>query len=114
MPHWPVAGENAPNKPPSIERLLSVISLRKMEKIRRQGVNTRENGSTRRSVSLDQPSLVHAQSIVLRRSFPSCSFWVLEVSQKCSQLIHMRFAAAFASGLETRKSVVKSTRKKCK
>jgi hypothetical protein len=44
----------------------------------------------------------HARSIVVPGSFASRSFLLLKVSQKCSQLIHMRSGFCLASGLETR------------
>ncbi len=43
-----------------------------------------------------------ARSIVVPGSFSSRSFSLLKVSQKCSQLIHMRSCFCLASGLETR------------
>src|SRR4029077_13503937 len=43
-----------------------------------------------------------ARSIVVPGSFSSCSFSLVKVSQKCSQLIHMRSCFCLASGLETR------------
>ena len=64
-----------------------------------KGVNTRENGSSRRAVYVYYDARAHPQSIVLSRSFPCCSFWLAGVSQTCSQLIHTRFVAALASGL---------------
>src|SRR5207249_1623845 len=72
------------------------------EKNCRNRVNTRENGHARARDSLWLPSVVPAQGNVPLAIFWGCSFSLLKVSQKCSQLIHMRFVAAFASGLETR------------
>jgi hypothetical protein len=43
-----------------------------------------------------------ARSIVVPGSFSSRSFSLLKVSQKCSQLIHMRSCFCLASRLETR------------
>src|SRR6266446_5297135 len=48
-----------------------------------------------------QPA-VHARSIVCSGNLRCCSFSLLKESQKCSQLIHMRFVPVLASGLETR------------
>ena len=76
-----------------------------------KGVDTRENASTRRSVSLCQQLCALAQSILLPSSLPSRSFSLLEVSQKCSQLIHTSFMAALASGLETRNQLRKRQEK---
>ncbi len=53
-------------------------------------------------MSLYHEACAHPQSIVLSRRFPGCSFSLSEVSQTCSQLIHTRFMATLASGLETR------------
>jgi len=64
-----------------------------------KGVNTRENGSSRCAVYVYYDSLAHSHSIVLGRSFWSCSFLLPEIFQTCSQLIHTRFVAALASGL---------------
>ena len=76
-----------------------------------KGVNTRENGSSRRAVYVYYDARAHPQSIVLSGSFPCCSFLVQEVSQTCSQLIHTRFVAALASGLETRNQLRKRQEK---
>ena len=64
-----------------------------------KGVNTRENGSSRRAVYVYYDARAHPQSIVPSRSSPCCSFLPPEVSQTCSQVIHTRFVAALASGL---------------
>ena len=64
-----------------------------------KGVNTRENGSSRCAVYVYYDPLAHPHSIVLGRSFWSCSFLLSEIFQTCSQLIHTRFVAALASGL---------------
>jgi len=64
-----------------------------------KGVNTRENGSSRRAVYVYYDARAHPQSIVLSGSFSCCSFLLPGVSQTCSQLIHTRFVAALASGL---------------
>lgn len=74
-------------------------------------VNTRENGLSRRAVYVYHDARAHAQSILLPRSFRCCSFLLSEVSQTCSQLIHTRFMAALASGLETRNQLRKRQEK---
>jgi hypothetical protein len=102
MPHWLACWEIACSKGATIELPPSVISLRKVQKNCQKRVNTRANSSACHSVSLRQQPCAHAQSIVPSRSLPSRSFSLLEVSQKCSQLIHMHFMATLASGLETR------------
>jgi hypothetical protein len=111
MPHWPLPLQIARSRHPATERVPSVISLREVEKNCQKHVNTRENDQTRRTVPSYQQPVAHAQSIVLSRSFPVYSFSLLEVSQKCSQLIHMRFVAALASGLETRNPLRKRQEK---
>jgi hypothetical protein len=102
MPHWPGPGEIARRKRATIELLPKAVSWCKAEKICQKRVNTRQNGSTRRSVRFGHQSRAPADSIVVSSGFLGCAFSRLDVSQKCSQLIHMRFAAALASGLEIR------------
>jgi len=102
MPLWPAPWEIPGSERLTLEPLASVILLRKIQKNCQKCINTRENGETRRPMRACQQRRAHAQSIVLSESFLSGSFSRLEVSQKCSQLIHMRFVAALASGLETR------------
>ena len=80
----------------------SVLRRSTVQKKCQNGVNTREKGSRRHAVYVYHEARAQQQSIVLSRSFPFCSFLLPEVSQTCSQLIHMRFVAALASGLETR------------
>src|SRR5690349_7726477 len=46
--------------------------------------------------------VAHAQSFACRDNVRPRPFSLVEISQKCSQLIHMRFIPAFASGLEIR------------
>jgi hypothetical protein len=94
-----------------IEGLSSLIRRSTVEKNCQKRVNTRENASRDRSVCLYQQTCAHPQSIVLSRSFPCCSFSLQEVSQTCSQLIHMPFKAALASGLETRNQLRKRQEK---
>jgi hypothetical protein len=65
-------------------------------------VNTRENGQTHASTSLWRQPAAHVRSVVFLGNFWCCSFSLLKVSQKCSQLIHMRFFPVLASGLEIR------------
>jgi hypothetical protein len=55
-----------------------------------------------------------ACSIVVPGSFSSRSFWLVKVSQKCSQLIHMRSCFCLASGLETRNRFQNRQEKKVK
>jgi hypothetical protein len=102
MPHWPTPWAVARSKRATIELFHSVISLREVEKSCQKRVNTRGNASTRRSVRFHQQFRVHAHSVVVSSSLLRYPFSQLEVSQKCSQLIHMHLAAALASGLETR------------
>jgi hypothetical protein len=72
------------------------------EKKCQKRVNTRENGQTHASTSLWLQPAAHVRSVVFWGNFWCCSFSLLKVSQKCSQLIHMRFFPVLASGLETR------------
>jgi hypothetical protein len=102
MPHWPEPRQIARSKCATIELLPSVILLRAMEKICQKLVNTGQKGSTPRSERFAHQSRAYGHSIVVSSSLLRCSFLQLEVSQKCSQLIHMRSAAALASGLESR------------
>jgi hypothetical protein len=88
-----------------------VIRRSTFQKNCQKRVNTRENASRRHSVSRYPEARAHPQSIVLSKSFPCCSFSLSEVSQTCSQLIHMRFMAALASGLETRNQLRKRQEK---
>ena len=110
-PHGPVAVGNRPQQPANNRAAPSVIRRSTVQKKCQKGVNTRENGSRRRAVSLYHDARAHPQSIVLARSFPCCSFSLPEVSQTCSQLIHTRFVAALASGLETRNQLRKRQEK---
>ena len=111
MPYWDALWRIARCKRTIIELFQSVISLRKLEKNCEKRVNTRENAPARRSVSFCKQTRAHIQTIVLSRSLPCCSFSLLEVSRKCSQLIHMHFLAALASGLETRNQLRKRQEK---
>ena len=96
---------------PIFELLPSVIRRSTVQKNCQKGTNTRENASRDRSMSLYIEARANPQSAVLSRSFPCCSFSLVEVSQTCSQLIHMRFMAALASGLETRNQLRKRQEK---
>ena len=82
-----------------IEPRPSVIRLSTVQKNCQGHVNTRQNASRRRSASLYQQARAYPQPIVPLRRFPCCSLSLSDVSQTCSQLIHMRFVAALASGL---------------
>jgi hypothetical protein len=85
-----------------IELLPSVIRRSTIQKKCQKGVNTRGKALRRHAASVYDEARAQQQSIVLSGSFPCCSFLLPEASQTCSQLIHMRFVAALASGLETR------------
>src|SRR5213080_2567955 len=102
MPHWPGPGEIARRKRARIVVFPKAVSWCKAEKICQKRVNTRQNGPTRHSLRFGRQSRAPAHSIVVSSSFLGCAFSRLDVSQKCSQLIHMPFAAALASGLEIR------------
>jgi hypothetical protein len=79
-----------------------VIRRGNAEKKSQKRVNTRENGQTRASTSLWAQPAAHAHLVVLSVNFWCCSLSPIKVSQKCSQLIHIRFVPVLASGLETR------------
>src|SRR6476646_4385388 len=110
-PHGPVAWEIARSTWPIIELFPSMIQRLIVQKKCQKGVNTRENSSSRRAVCVYYGALSPAQSILLARSFWSCSFLRSEIYQTCSQLIHTRFVAALASGLETRNQLRKRQEK---
>ncbi len=94
-----------------IELRPSVIRVSTVQKNCQGHVDTRQNASRRRSVSLYQQARAHPQPIVPLRGFPCCSLSLPDVFQTCSQLIHMRFVAALASGLETRNQLRKRQEK---
>ena len=110
-PHGPVAWEIARRTWPIIELFPSMIQRSIVQKHCQKGVNTRGNGLSRRTVCVYYDALAHAQSILLARSFQCCSSLLSEISQTCSQLIHTRFVAALASGLETRNQLRKRQEK---
>jgi hypothetical protein len=95
----------------TIEPRPSVIRVSTVQKSCQGHVNTRQNASRCRSVSLYQQARAHPQPLVLLRRFPCCSSSLPDVSQTCSQLIHTRFMAALASGLETRNQLRKRQEK---
>ena len=94
-----------------IELRPSVIRLSTVQKNCQEHINTRQNASRRRSVSLYQQARAHPQPILPLRRFSCCSLSLPDVSQTCSQLIHTRFVAALASGLETRNHLRKRQEK---
>jgi hypothetical protein len=76
-----------------------MIRWRNVEKKRQKRVNTRENAPRRVSaIQWMRPGKL-ACSIVVPGSSSSRSFSPSKVSQKCSQLIHMRFVSASPAGL---------------
>jgi hypothetical protein len=79
-----------------------VVRRGNAEKKSQKRVNTRENGQTHAAKSLWVQPAAHAHLVVLSMNFWCCSFSSMKVSQKCSQLIHIRFVPVLASGLETR------------
>jgi hypothetical protein len=99
MPHGPVPWEIAHTRRLIIELLPSVIRRSTVQKNCQKGVNTRENALRHRAVYVCHEPRTQPQAIVLSRSLPSRSFSLLEVSQKCSQLIHTSFMAASPAGL---------------
>ena len=110
-PHGPVPWEIGRSSRTIIELRPSVIRLSTVQKNCQEHINTRQNASRRRSVSLYQQARAHPQPIVPLRRFSCCSLSLPDVSQTCSQLIHTRFVAALASGLETRNQLRKRQEK---
>ncbi len=102
MPHWLAPWAIVRKKQPEMELVPSVIRWRNPGEKCEKRVNTRENWKLHASTPLWLQPAPHAQSIVRSGNFRCCSFSRLKVSQKCSQLIHMRFVPVLASGLETR------------
>jgi hypothetical protein len=102
MPHGLAPRAVVPKNQPEMELISSAIRWRNPEKKCEKRVNTREN----RELCAEMPPWLQpaarAQSIVCSGNIRCCSFSLLKVFQKCSQLIHMRFVPALASGLETR------------
>src|SRR4029077_16497891 len=110
-PHGPVPREIGRSSRTIIEPRPSVIRLSTVQKNCQEHVNTRQNASRRRSASLYQQARAHPQPVVPLRRFPCCSVSLSDVSQTCSQVIHTRFVAALASGLETRNQLRKRQEK---
>jgi hypothetical protein len=102
MPHGLAPRAVVPKNQPGMELISSVIRWRNPEKKCEKRVNTRENRELRAEMPPWLQPAARAQSIVCSGNLRCCSFSLLKVSQKCSQLIHMRFASVLASGLETR------------
>ena len=101
-PHSLILRKVLREKGSDLEPISSVIRWRNAGKKRQTGVNTRENRLCRAStIPCMRPGRL-ARSIVVPGSFSSRSFSLLKVSQKCSQLIHMRSCFCLASRLETR------------
>jgi hypothetical protein len=91
-----------------------MIRWRNTQKKRQNRVNTRENGPRRASTVHWRRAGRLARSIVVPGSSSSRSLSQLKVSQKCSQLIHMRSCFCLASGLETRNRFQNPQEKKTK
>jgi hypothetical protein len=89
----------------------SVIRRLIVQKKCQKGINMRQNASKGRAVYVYREARAHLHSSVLSRSFRCCSFSQSRVSQTCSQLIHTRFEALLASGLETRNQLRKRQEK---
>ncbi len=102
MPHWLAPWLIAGRSQGEMELFPSVIPRGNTKKKCKEPVNTRENSQIDPSKSLWFQPAAHAHSVVLSGNYWCCSFSPIKVSQKCSQLIHMRFVPVLASGLETR------------
>jgi len=99
MPHWPAPREIAHENGHKMGLFPSVSRLGKVEKKCQKRVNTRENAQIDTSTSLWLRPAARAQYIVAVGNFQCCSFLPVEVSQKCSQLIHMRFVPSSPASL---------------
>jgi hypothetical protein len=82
-----------------MELLSGVNRFGKVEKKCQETVNTRENAPIGISTILWLQPAARAQWIDAVRNFQCSSFLEVEVSQKCSQLIHMRFVPSSPAGL---------------
>jgi len=102
MPQWPRPWEIAPKNRCKMELFPYLIHRGNAEEKCQKCVNTRENAHTHAPRLLRLQAAPHARSIVFLGNFWCRSFSLVKVSQKCSQLIHMRFVPVLASGLETR------------
>jgi hypothetical protein len=102
MPHWRAPWEVARINQGEMEPFSSVIRRGNAEKKWQKRVNTRENEQMHASTSQWLQPAAHAYLVVPWGNFWCCSCLPIKVSQKCSQLIHMRFVPVLASGLETR------------
>ena len=102
MPHGLVPRAVVPKNQPEMELISSVIRWRNPEKKCEKRIDTRENRELRAEMPPWLQPAARAQSVVCSGNLRCCSFSLLKVSQKCSQLIHMRFVPVLASGLETR------------
>ena len=102
MPHWLAPWVIAGRSQGEMELSPRVIPRGNAKKKCQERVNTRENGQTHASTSLWIQPAAHAHLVVLSGNYWCCSFSPIKVSQKCSQLIHMRFVPVLASGLEIR------------
>src|SRR5438105_7883352 len=98
LPPWVIAG----SRQGEMELSPSVIPRRNAKKKCQERVNTRENRQIHPSKSLWLQPAARVHSVVLSGNCWCRSFSPIKVSQKCSQLIHMRFVPVLASGLETR------------
>lgn len=111
MPHGPAAWKIARSTQRVIELFPGMIRKLIVGKNCQKVVNTRENSFGGHLAWVYDGALVHAQLILLSRSLRCCSSLLLEIFQTCSQLIHTRFAAVLASGLETRNQLQKRQEK---
>ncbi|HJW39202.1 MAG TPA: hypothetical protein VJ420_11365 [Candidatus Udaeobacter sp.] len=87
-----------------MELISSVIRWRNPEKKCEKRVNARENRELHAEMPPWLQPAARAQSIVCSGDLRCCSFSLLKVFQKCSQLIHMRLPSSSPAGLrlETR------------
>jgi hypothetical protein len=106
MPYRPAPWEIAWKNRGVMQLFPDVICGRTAEKKCQKRAKTRENGKTRASILFRLQAAAHAQLVVLSGNFSCCSFLSVKVSQKCSQVIHMRLVSILASGLEIRNQLL--------
>jgi hypothetical protein len=99
MPHGLAPRAVVPKNQAEMELISSVIRWRNPEKKCEKRVSTRENRELRAEMPPWLQRAARAQSIVCSGNLRCCSFSLLKVFQKCSQLIHMRFFPSSPVGL---------------
>jgi len=102
MPHWLILGKIDGLNGIGHEAMSLAILRKNAEKKCKKRVHTSENWLPHFSLPWSLRSAVPARVIFFPRSFRCRPFSLVKVSQRFSQLIHMRLILILASGLETR------------